>query len=224
MRGWRSWLGSRLRAFGRSFEVWLFLRLAERREIQGVPVAVGCEDADQVFDKIEAAFELLEFYGKQALAGLRKDTNGVWVDDVSPGIAQWRRDHRLVVVDEDYVRDPATSPRHVASALIHEVTHARLERMGFEYVQDRRERIEKACFRRELAFARRLPPGAEALVAEAEAQLARPPDYLTPEWRRARMVEKNRRRLEKLRELSVPRWFVAALERLSTRRLSRLVD
>src|SRR5688572_1463212 len=104
MRGWRRWLGSRARGLIRSFEIWLFLRLAERREILGVPVTVACEESEQVFDKIEAAFELLVFYGKRTLAGLQKDTNGVWVYDVTPGIGQWERRLRLVLVDEDYVR------------------------------------------------------------------------------------------------------------------------
>lgn len=220
MRRWRRWWELRARSAVRSLGAWLFVRLAERREIRGVPVLVLCEDADALFDKLEAAFELLEFYGRRTLAGLQQDTNGVWVSDVAPGIAQWRRDRRLVEVDEDYARAPETSPRQIAATLVHEVTHARLERMGFAYLPERRERIEKACFRRELAFARRLPPGAEDLIAEAESQLARPPDYLTPEWRRAQLLEKNQQRLARLRELGVPRWIVGALGRLSRRRLS----
>src|SRR5688572_22105995 len=75
MRRWRRWWVSRTRSLIRSLEFGCFLRLAERREIQDVPVRVVSDDPDQVFEKIEAAFELLEFYGTRTLARLRKDTS-----------------------------------------------------------------------------------------------------------------------------------------------------
>src|SRR2546427_9194317 len=49
-------------------------------------------------------------------------------------------------------RSPQTSAARLASTLVHEATHARLDRLGFRYAAERRARIEGICFRREIAF------------------------------------------------------------------------
>jgi hypothetical protein len=92
-----------------------------------------------------------------------------------------------------------------------------LERKGFAYTLERRARIEQACFRRQLAFARRLPDAGD-LIAEAEAQLARPPDWLTPEAFTERKLAKAREQLDELRTLGAPRLIVKWLERRIERR------
>lgn len=205
MNAWRRWL----RALLGSTELFLFRR-ARRRTINGVLVAVSFAsptEADAVFDRIGVAFNLLEFYGQRSLAVLRMDVAGGWIWVASAGRGEWHRDTRLVILDEHYVIDPQTDPREIASTLVHEATHARLHRMGL-VTPERSERIERLCFQRQLAFARRLPLGADELIAESESQLARPPGWLTPEVRRSWT-------LAKLLQLGAPRWFIHVLERAS---------
>jgi hypothetical protein len=55
------------------------------------------------------------------------------------------------------VANPSTTSEQIASAIIHETTHARIERHGISYKEELRSRIEAVCVRRELAFAARLP-------------------------------------------------------------------
>ena len=102
------------------------------------------------------------------------------------------------------MRKVGTSPAEIASILVHESTHARLEAKGFAYTAELRERIEKVCFRRELAFARRLPEPGD-LIDQACRQLRRPPDYLTNDAFRQRIRQK-------LVDLGVPRWLLSAVE------------
>ena len=123
---------------------------------------------------------------------------------------EWHRDTRLVVLEETYVHHERTSARDIASTLVHESTHARLDAKGFAYSPELRERIERVCFRRQLAFARRLPEPGD-LVGQAERQLQRAPDYFTREaWRQRAVV--------KLIELGVPRWLAQAIEWVARRR------
>jgi hypothetical protein len=72
------------------------------------------------------------------------------------------------------------------------------------------ESDEKVCFRRQLAFARRLSEPGD-LIDQAERQLQRAPGYFTNEAWRQRVVAK-------LVELGVARWLVHAIEWVSRRR------
>lgn len=162
---------------------------------------------------MESARALLSEYNLRALETLQKQTDGVFVFGTAGANAEWRRDARLVVIQQEYVADFATSPADVAATLVHEATHVSLERLGFHYTAQRRARIEAVCYRRALRFARRLP-GASDLVAKPERQLMRDPVYLTDEAFRGRIIAE-------LRRLGVPNWLVRVIER-SSRRLRRL--
>lgn len=188
-----------------------FFRHSQRRHILGVPVAFSGSDdeANEAFGRIGGAFELLRKYGTRTLTDLRRNTDGIFVWATAGALGEWHREARLVVLEETHVLEPTTSCQDIASTLVHEGTHARLDRLGFEYAPELRERIEKLCFRRELAFARRLPDAGN-LILQAEDQLARPPDYLTREAFRARIIGK-------LIELGVPKWVAYAIERISRR-------
>jgi hypothetical protein len=84
----------------------------------------------------------------------------IWIFLLPDGLAEYKHSIRACVLDERFVADSATSVERIASAIVHEATHARLERHGVGYAEDQRARIEAICFRRELAFALRLPDSA----------------------------------------------------------------
>jgi hypothetical protein len=191
--------------------LWLF-RHSERRDLLGVPVVVPGDRhrAEAAFAKIASAFDLLQDHGRYTLDDLRCHTNGVFVWATAGALGEWHRANRLVVLEETHVHHDGTSARDIASILVHESTHARLEEKGFAYSPERRERIEQVCFRRQLAFARRLSEPGD-LVGQAERQLQRPPGHFTNEARRQRVVAK-------LIELGVARWLVHAIEWVSRRR------
>ena len=216
--GTRSVTAKTARTSGRSLESrfwrWLFRR-AERRTIFEIPMGLlgPRSDRDLAFQKIAAAFELLRRYDSRRLGWLRDDADGILVFLAAPHRAEWNGGARLVVLEESYVRDPATSAASVASTLVHEATHARLDRMGFRYTAERRARIEAICVRRQLAFARRIPEPGD-LIGEAERQLARDPAYFTDDAFRQRVAAE-------LQKRGIPGWVVRMMERLSRRRAAR---
>ena len=141
----------------RSEVVLWVVRNAARRQILDVPVmALRGHSDDEAFAKITTAFDLLSAHGSCTLTDIRRHTNGVLVWFTAGAHAKWDRETRLVVLEEGYVYHEGTSARDIASALVHEATRARLEAKGFAYSPGLRGRIERVCFRRQLAFARRL--------------------------------------------------------------------
>jgi hypothetical protein len=108
------------------------------------------------------------------------------------------------------VADPATTVEQIASTIVHEATHARLERYGIGYKEEQRAKIEAICFRRELAFAVRVPDSAELQQGIARCLEWYPanPDQFSD----ARFQERHRAGgIEALRYLGTPDWLIRAI-------------
>jgi hypothetical protein len=88
---------------------------------------------------------------------------------------------RVALLDRDFVLAGDTTPERLASVIIHEMTHARLERAGVQYVGTNRARSERVCALAERNFIARLPPSAErGRLEKLNAQyLAIRPDFWT---------------------------------------------
>jgi hypothetical protein len=103
----------------------------------------------------------------------------------------------------------------IASAIVHETTHARLERWGVAYDEAKRHRIEAICLRRELNFVSGLA-GCEALQEERRRSL----DYYSnnSEFFLDRNMDQRFHdgSLETLRHLGVPNWLVALISKLAS--------
>jgi len=120
-------------------------------------------------------------------------------------------------LDERFVLAETSSPDLVAAAIVHEATHARLWRRGIGYDEMLRARVEAACFRRELAFAARLPNG-ERVREQARDALAMSPAAWTDNAERDRDVDGS---TEVLHHLGAPNWLVRALIAARAWRASR---
>ena len=99
---------------------------------------------------------------------------------------------------------------------VHEATHARLWRYGIGYEEGLRQRVEEACFRRELAFASKLPDG-HRLRQTAELALATPVAWTNTAFH-GRELEGS---IEVLHRLGVPDWLVRTLLAIRAWRASR---
>ena len=157
-----------------------------------------------------------------------RDLERVWIFLLSDGLAEYKHSLRACVLDQRFVADSASSVERIASAIVHEATHARLERYGIRYDEDQRARIEAICFRRELALAVRLPDSAR-LQQELAGYLdwyPANPDY----FRDAHAIERHTNgELEMLRHIGVPDWFIRAMPMLKSvigrvRRLFRVAS
>lgn len=140
---------------------------------------VGAEaDAELALPRVEEALGLIKTHDRRRYDRIARDLSRVWVRLLTTGVAQFNPPLRACMLDERFVRADATSAALIAGVIVHEATHARLWRCGLGYEEDERERIERICFRRELAFAQRLPDG-EHLRQFALEALATPPSYWT---------------------------------------------
>jgi hypothetical protein len=187
-------------------------RGATHRLIQGLPVRLvtGSFEAEAAYDRIASGLALLACYHPPILARLRRDAQGilVWETESSSALAAWHFGVKLIIVDARLLFDRETTPAKIAATLAHEATHRRLDQFG--YPPEKRARIEALCFRRERAFARRLPDSHE-LVAEIERQLQRDPSYWADDAHAQRVVDE-------LAKRGVPGWLIQTIRRLSGRR------
>lgn len=198
--------GALARRIQRDVIVSLFRR-AVRRRVHGLTVGVAADscDAETAFDRVAAGLDLLARHQPSIVARLRQDAQGILVWEVSGGGASWHYGVTLIIIDARFLCSPETSSANVAAVLVHEGTHARLDRFG--YAPEMRARVEAACFRRERRFARRLPDSQE-LLAEIERQLLRDPSYWADDAHTQRVRDE-------LAIRGVPAWFIRALKRLS---------
>ena len=85
---------------------------------------------------------------RNTVARIRRDLKRIWVFLVPDGLAEYKHALGACVLDERFVTNPETTIERIASVIVHEATHARMERCGIGYAEDQRARIEAVCFRR----------------------------------------------------------------------------
>jgi hypothetical protein len=186
------------------------LCLSRGRRIDGM--WVGCffvEKFSPTFGRVEEALRLIKVYDPLRYDRLIRDVDRIWVTLVpGGGLGEFRNALRLCALDERFVLADTTRPEQIASTIVHEAAHARLMRCGIGYEAELRARVEAVCFRRERAFAAKLPDG-DQVWAQAERSLTGfPPDYWTNEAFRDR---EDQGIADTLRFLGVPDFFIRVL-------------
>lgn len=164
--------------------------------------------------RVEGALSLIRQHSPLDYARIIRDLARIWVHLALYGQGQYRHSLRACILDERYVADPATTLEQIASTIVHEATHARLERCGIRYKEELRTRIEAACFRRELAFARRLPGCAEMqqdLAQRLEWYRANPDEFSDARFREHHEAGE----IEVLGYLGTPDWLIRAVRILT---------
>jgi hypothetical protein len=160
--------------------------------------------------RVEGALLLIKQHSPLDYARIIRELDRIWVSLSYHGLAEYNHSLRACVLDERYVADPAATVEQIASTIVHEATHARLERYGIEYEEQRRVRIETICFRRELAFAARLPDSAElqdGIARSLEWYQANPEQFSDAHFQETHMTGG----IEALRYLGVPDWIIRAM-------------
>jgi hypothetical protein len=175
--------------------------------------------------RIEQALHLVERHSPLHYARILRNLERIWIFLLSHGRAEYNEALGACVIDERLIADPETNTEELASIIVHEATHARLDRCGIEYREELRVRIETVCLRRELDFAARLPDSL-ALQSRLVNMLdwyGDNQDYFSD----TRLLERDADgEMETLRYAGVPEWFIRAAPTLRsviawTRRLFR---
>jgi len=146
------------------FERWLTDKV-ERwfpigRAIDGLRVGSTESEPQPGLRRVERALRLIRVCDPVNYSRVLRHLDRVWVRLIPSARAQYERQLNACVLDERFVLSETI--QEIASAIVHETTHARLEHWGIAYDEKVRSRIEAICIRRQLNFVGKLP-GGEAL-------------------------------------------------------------
>jgi hypothetical protein len=143
------------------FELWL----STSRTIDGLWVGSCARDRKNereiTLRRVEEALRLIKLYDPLSYSRIIRDLKRIWVNLVPHYNAWYLHPLQACVLDGRYVLSETTTLEQIALTIIHEATHARLERCGIDYDEKLRQRIEAVCLRREFAFVAKLPNGAK---------------------------------------------------------------
>ena len=166
------------------------------------------DEAERARDRLSAALNIIRTLSPTRYAYLQRDLSRICIG-TTHNLAECHFPTGLCLLQTHFVLASATIPEHIALALVHEGTHARLHRAGFGYDEPRRARIERLCVTAELIVARRLPD-AEYLVSHIAGQL---PSHDSDRWTNQALHE---RRLQGLRDLGIVGRLAASVVRVVT--------
>jgi hypothetical protein len=187
----------------------VMLRWSVGRRVDGLWIGIFDSEPGPSLPRVEEALQLIKTYDRLRYERLIRDLERIWVQLIPGGLAEFDSSIWACVLDPRYVLDEATSPERIAASIVHEATHARLWRCGIGYREELRSRVEAVCFRRERAFAAKLPNG-EPIRERADRKLAHyaKQDYWTDEAFRTRYEEGV---AEVSKFIGMPGWLIRIL-------------
>ena len=197
----------------------LRLRFSTSRLVDGLLIDVW-RGEPELSSRIEEALRLIKQHDSLHYSRVVNNLDRIWVHLLPNAAAQYDRSLNACVFDERFVLLESTTPERLASTIVHEATHARLERWGVVYDEKKRPRIEAICLRRELNFVTGLPDS-EPLQDEIKSTLewcAGEHDFFSDENFQQR---EEQGQFETLRYLGAPNWLINTLMRLIQRRRER---
>jgi len=193
------------------------LRWSVGRRIDGLWVGSFEDKPEPGLRRAEEALSVIKTYDRRLYQRLIRDLERIWVQVTPGGLAHFDSSIWACVLDPRYVLDETKSSEEIASTIVHEATHARLWRRGIGYQEELRSRVEAACFRRERAFAAKLPNGAK-IRDQADRYLAAyaSQDYWTDEAFRTRHLDGL---VKASQYLGSPDWLIRIFKALRALRL-----
>jgi hypothetical protein len=135
-----------------------------------VSFAVWRDPAPVTREKLAEALRLILRFAPAQAHRFHQLSRGIFVMRLHTADAAWRGDLSACLLDIEYLESDRASAPAVAATVIHELTHARLRRLGFVHTKERRVRLEHICHRAEKRFLSSLPESAERTGALAEIE------------------------------------------------------
>jgi hypothetical protein len=179
----------------------------------GLWIGAAHSNPELALQRVEAALQLIDRCVPLHYRRVKNSLSRIWVRLVPGGAGSYLHSLNACLLDERVVASEDTTLEWIASAIVHEATHARLEKRGIRYDEAVRHRIERICARRERDFARHLS-GVDALHEEITwwlEQCYEENAYYTDQ----NMWEKtDQGKVEMLRHLGTPEWVIALVLRV----------
>lgn len=133
----------------------------EIHEVRGFRVLVENSRPDistaDVLGRLDDSLALIEHYQPWRLRHLERDLRQFLVARF-PCRGAYFPDERTCMTELTFLARRDISPATVASSIVHEGVHARVDRMGVKREMRDRAKEERLCRRAELEFGRALPP------------------------------------------------------------------
>jgi hypothetical protein len=187
--------------------LWL---LSTGHDIDGLWVGTTESKPQTGLRRVEDALRLIKLHDSLHYSRVIHNLERIWVHLVPIAQACYERSLKACVFDERFVVPETTTLEEIASTIVHEATHARLDRWGISYDEKKRSRIEAVCLRRELNFAAKLPRG-EPLregIARTLEWCVSDQDYFSDVSFQQR---RHQGEVETLRYLNTPEWLIRCL-------------
>jgi hypothetical protein len=165
------------------------------------------DEPHQGLRRVEDALQLIKCHDPLNYLRVTRNLDRIWVRLIPSAEAHYERTLNACVLDKRYLFKEGMTLDRIASTIVHEATHARLERWGIIYGEESRYRIEAICLRRERTFLAKLP-NSGSLQEEITRTLewcATDRDYLSNASFRDRDDDGQ---VEMLRYLEAPDWIV----------------
>ncbi|WP_143198721.1 hypothetical protein [Bradyrhizobium sp. AS23.2] len=191
------------------FALWL----SKSRTIDGLWIGSARSDNPELdLQRVEAALQLIERFAPLHYRRVKNNLSRIWVQLVPHGAGCYLHSLNACLLDERVVASETTTLEWIASAIVHEATHARLEKRGIRYDEAVRHRIERICARRELDFARHLS-GVDALLEAINWRLVRCNENNASYTDQNMWEEIDHGNADILRHLGTPEWVIALVFR-----------
>jgi len=163
------------------------------RSHRGLPLSTAIWDdaiEGEALSKISAALDVIAATSPEHIARLPDLVHSITVIRLPTALGAWRSDLRAIVLDRDFVLEADTTPAYLASVIVHEMTHARLERAGLGCKGTRKLRCERVCLLAERNFLARMRDAEERERLEEINQryLMAPPEFWSEAATAARLA------------------------------------
>ncbi|MBR1238139.1 hypothetical protein [Bradyrhizobium sp. AUGA SZCCT0182] len=194
----------------------LGLWFSTSRNVDGLWVGSWESEPHPGLRRVEEALRLIKERDPLHYSRVTSNLERIWVRLLPGDAAHYERSLKACVLDERRVLEETIE--WIASTIIHEATHARLEHWGISYDENRRARIEAICLRRELNFVIKLPQ-TELLQEEIARTLewcAGDHDYFSDA---SFAQQREQGQAEALRYLGAPDWLHGFMLKLRAVRL-----
>jgi len=191
----------------------LYGSVSRTRTLRGVTVDVVNTrpdiDTEHIFARLDDALGIIERHQPWYFRHLVRDFSRIAVRRY-PCRGAYFPDERTCLVELTFSVNPEFSTSQIASTIVHEAMHARLDRRGVAFTREIAARHERFCRRAEVELGMSVPDG-EPIVERALASLAASDEDVAPviDWN----VASRRVAQADLDALNAPHWLKKTLAR-----------